>query len=62
MLNVLGRLVMLEPRQSDLLDRICAAATIPLDELMSAIAGAPSATTGRKRSRPRNEKQTNLLD
>jgi len=36
MLNVLGRLVELEPRQADLLDRICAGPTVTLADLQTA--------------------------
>lgn len=38
MLNVLGRLVELEPRQADLLDRICAGPTVTLADLQTASA------------------------
>lgn len=36
LLNVLGRLVLLEPAQADLLDRICAARLLSADDLRAA--------------------------
>ncbi len=57
-LNVIGRLLLLEPAQADLLERICAGPTLHRDELMARLVGAPPA-----RSRPgrRNERQGDLL-
>jgi hypothetical protein len=59
-LNVLGRLVALEPKQAHLLGRICDGATIPGDDLKVAIA-ANAATPGAKAPKPRNQKQGELL-
>ena len=46
LLNVLGRLVQLEPSQADLLDRVCAARLITVDDLRTAgvIAVEPAET------------------
>jgi hypothetical protein len=60
-LNILGRLVALEPAQVHLLDRICAGPTIPDAELKAAIAAAPGAAVVRKSARPRTSKQMELL-
>jgi len=59
-LNVLGRLVALEPKQADLLARICAGPTITTDHLKAAIAAAPTAVP-RRASRKANSKQGDLL-
>ncbi len=58
-LNVLGRLVLLEPTQADLLKRICSGPTLRQDELAASLKAAPRAkgTTGR-----RSERQGDLLD
>jgi hypothetical protein len=50
-LNVLGRLVALEPRQADLLDRICAGATISIDDLRAAMEDVPKPRSGTSRRR-----------
>ena len=55
-LNVLGRLVKLEPRQADLLSRLCSGATITADAL--AIATPVPKNAGKRR----NEKQGELMD
>ncbi len=59
-LNVLGRLVALEPAQADLLDRICSGPTILADELKAAMAAAAGASPIRKSTRRRIAKQTEL--
>lgn len=46
-LHVLGRLVALEPKQADLLDRICAGPTIGVDELR---VSGPLAAPGQRRA------------
>jgi hypothetical protein len=56
-LNVLGRLVMLEPKQADLLNRVCAAPTIAADDM----GAAASPMQRRKRLKPRTGKQGELL-
>jgi hypothetical protein len=60
-INVLGRLVELEPSQAKLLDRICSGETIPVEELAAATASAP---TSPKRSprRKHSPGQHNFLD
>lgn len=58
-LHVLGRLVALEPRQADLLERICAGPIIPGDKVTEASAAAPPAR--RKGGRRRVERQGELL-
>jgi len=60
-LHVLGRLVALEPKQADLLARICAGPTIPADDLKAAIAATGSIAPRRKAARRRNQKQAELL-
>ena len=57
-LNVIGRLVLLEPAQADLLERICAGPTLHRNELTARLVGAPPA---RSRSGRRNERQGDLL-
>jgi hypothetical protein len=57
-LNVLGMLVKLEPKQADLLERICAGPTIHADQFEAAAAEAP---TVKKRARRKDEKQGELL-
>ena len=59
-LNVLGRLVELEPKQADLLSRICAGQTIAADALRSA--GDATAAPSVKRTTRRNDKQSELID
>ena len=55
-LHVLGRLVALEPRQADLLARLCAGPLVPA----AALAGlAPSPA---RRTTKRNERQGELMD
>lgn len=58
--NVLGRLVRLEPMQADLLARVCEGATIPAGDLAAAVAegGGPAP---RKPGRRRDERQTELI-
>jgi len=60
-LNVLGRLVALEPKQAHILKRICAGATISGDVLKSAIAATAPSTSHRKTAKLRNQKQGELL-
>lgn len=60
-LNVLGRLVALEPQQADLLKRICAGPTISGEDIKSAIAAAALPDSQRKPTKPRNQKQGELL-
>lgn len=63
LLNVLGRLVALEPRQADLLDRICAGPMIPLGPLKAAIeAGRPADAVRLAALKRRNARQVDLLD
>jgi hypothetical protein len=60
-LNVLGRLVALEPAQADLLDRICSGPTIPDSALKAAMAADPGVATVRKSARSRVSKQMEFL-
>jgi hypothetical protein len=60
-LNVLGRLVRLEPRQASLLDRICAGPTITAETLKAAIAATFPTPPQRKPLRQRVAKQGELL-
>ena len=60
LLNVLGRLVGLEPRQDDLLARIVAGPTLGAADLAAARAAAPSNVTPRQR-RSRDARQEDLL-
>jgi len=60
-LNVLGRLVALEPAQADLLERICAGPTILAEDLKVAMASAPAMSTHRKSAGQGNKKQGDLL-
>jgi hypothetical protein len=61
-LNVLGRLVKLEPKQADLLKRVCAAPTIHGDDIRAAVLATPSTPPLRRSSKRRTEKQGELLD
>ena len=60
-LNVLGRLVALEPRQADLLARICAGPILSADALKAAMAAAPPAPPRRKAGRKRAADQGDFL-
>ena len=60
-LNVLGRLVTLEPKQANLLERICAGPTIAEADLAAAMAATLPMQQRRKAASRRNEKQGNLL-
>jgi hypothetical protein len=60
-LNVLGRLVKLEPKQADLLKRFCAAPTIHGDDIRAAVLATPSTPPLRRSSKRRTEKQGELL-
>ena len=60
-LNVLGRLVMLEPRQIDLLTRICAGPIISGKDLKAAMAAAPAVKRKGNVARRRNNKQGELI-
>lgn len=60
-LHVLGRLVALEAKQADLLERLCAGPTIPQEELKSALAAEPAAKLRRKPAKWRDDKQGELL-
>jgi hypothetical protein len=57
LLNILGRLVKLEPKQADLLNRICLAPTIHGDDIRAAVLATPR----RKSPTRRSEKQGELL-
>jgi len=61
-LNVLGRLIELEPQQAELLERVCAGLTISLDELRAADAFAIPATFNRKKGKQVSSAQTSFLD
>ena len=58
-LHVLGRLVALEPRQADLLNRICAGPRLSADDLRTHGAFDVSSTVRRTRT---DQRQTSLLD
>ena len=58
-LNVLGRLVALEPRQADLLDRICDGPLLSGDDLR---AGGAFDATSTGRSRGADERQDDYLN
>jgi hypothetical protein len=60
-LNVLGLLVKLEPKQAHLLNRICAGPTITDADLKAAIAKTHPAQGPRKAIRRRTERQEELL-
>jgi hypothetical protein len=56
LLHVLGRLIALEPRQADLLERICSGKLRKADELREAVAlahapGEPTPQKGKKKSK-----------
>ncbi|MDZ4717324.1 MAG: type ISP restriction/modification enzyme [Roseiflexaceae bacterium] len=61
-LNVLGKLVELEPVQADLLERICSAPTISVDELQAAGAFDVPSALSRKASATNKEEQMRLID
>jgi Type ISP C-terminal specificity domain/N-6 DNA Methylase len=62
-LHVLGRLVMLEPKQADLLDRICAAGLVAGDVISDANAKAKANAKGEaKPADVQDDRQTSLLD
>ena len=60
-LNILGRLVALEPAQAVLLDRIRTGPTIPVEALKAAMAAAPGTPAARKSARSRSSNQMDLL-
>ncbi len=60
-LNVLGRLVALETRQADLLERICVGPVVPVEDLKASIAAALLTSPRRKVARSRNRDQGELL-
>ena len=60
-LNVLGRLVKLEPKLADLLKQICDGPTISNSDLKDAIATISVTTNLRKAARRRSERQGELL-
>jgi hypothetical protein len=59
-LNVLGLLVKLEPKQADLLTRICATQTIPESTLKATMAAPGVAPPARKRAKRREPRQGEL--
>jgi hypothetical protein len=61
-LNVLGRLVDLEPLQAALLDQVCSGPTISLDELRAADALTVPAKEKRRANNPASPEQRSLLD
>ncbi len=60
-LNVLGRLVALEPRQADLLERVCSGPTIPAETLGATTVAQASPTRLMKAATARDTKQGALL-
>jgi len=60
-LNVLGRLVLLEPKQANLLERICTGPIIPKEALKAATDARPEATAGTTSKRQRHQRQGELL-
>lgn len=61
-LHVLGRLIALEPAQSDLLEKVCAGPTIAAEELRASGALAPPPGPARKPKRASHPDQPSLLD
>ena len=61
-LNVLGRLVKLELKQADLLERICAGPTIPATALREAIAAEAAPQTKRKGAKRTSDRQGDMLE
>jgi hypothetical protein len=57
-LHVLGRLVMLEPKQADLLDRVCAGGLVASDVICDANAAA---NRGAKPADVQDDRQTSFL-
>jgi hypothetical protein len=62
LLNVLGRLVELEPSQAELLERICSGQTISADELPAAGAPAAPAAPRRRAGTRGSSQQSSMLD
>jgi hypothetical protein len=60
-LNVLGRLVALEPAQADLLARICAGPTISNTALQATVVASPAEPSPSRRTRRSPQGQGNLL-
>jgi hypothetical protein len=60
-LHVLGRLVLLEPRQADVLDRVCAEPTVPSEHEKAATVATLSITSRKKAALRRNHQQGELL-
>lgn len=60
-LHVLGRLVALEPKQADLLERVCTGPTITEQDVKAATAVTPPPARRPRPARRRNEKQGQLL-
>ncbi len=60
-LNVLGRLIELEPGQADLLEQICSGQTISIDELRVADAFAIPVTFNRKKGKQGSSAQASFL-
>ncbi len=61
-LNVIGRLVELEPLQADLLERVCSGPTISADELRAADALVVPVKAKRARNNPGSYGQRNLIE
>ncbi len=61
-LNVLGRLVLLEPKQASLLERICGGPILAAGELSVGVQGPDQHVVGRKLPKRRSERQRELLD
>jgi Type ISP C-terminal specificity domain len=61
-LNVLGRLVELEPSQAELLVRVCSGPTISADELREAGVLNTPASSRRKAGTPGSPQQASMLD
>jgi hypothetical protein len=62
LLNVLGRLIELEPSQANLLEQICSGETIPVDELRAKDVLSLSASVTSKRKSKGSPKQGSMLD